>query len=321
MNTETIFKQRIGYKNGIKDISQAICKKLGLGELVEDKLILTGYEDFNLILHTTKDRYFVKIFANFRDDANCRRYVDILAKASEAGVKIPKLFRFNQEYLHKMEVNGVNLRMAVMEFIEGETFFSLRTPLIEREIRLVTHQASLINSIDMHPASFYDSWAIVNFPTEFEKKGKYLTPKDLESIQPLLKEFQSLNIKRLPHCFVHGDILTTNVMKGNDQQLWILDFSVSNYYPRIQELAVLACNLFFNEKSRAESENNLRIMLNEYQKTITLTAKELDSLPTYIKLAHAMHLLCANYEKVVNKNNLQENEYWLEQGRAGLNQI
>jgi Ser/Thr protein kinase RdoA (MazF antagonist) len=86
-------------------------------------------------------------------------------------------------------------------------------------------------------------------------------------------------------------------------------------------LAVLACNLFFNEKSRAESENNLRIMLNEYQKTITLTAKELDSLPTYIKLAHAMHLLCANYEKVVNKNNLQENEYWLEQGRAGLNQI
>jgi len=86
-------------------------------------------------------------------------------------------------------------------------------------------------------------------------------------------------------------------------------------------LAVLACNLFFNAKSKEESENNLNIALEEYQKRIPLTDKELVTLPTYIKLAHAMHILCANYEEVAKNNVSEENEYWLQQGRAGLEQM
>jgi len=50
-------------------------------------------------------------------------------------------------------------------------------------------------------------------------------------VQPLVKEFENLGIEELPHCFVHGDIITTNVMRDSTDQLWIIDFSVSNYYP------------------------------------------------------------------------------------------
>lgn len=140
----------------------------------------------------------------------------------------------------------------------------------------------------------------------------------MKLIQSLIDEFDNMQIDKLPHCFVHGDIITTNVMEDNNSKIYIIDFSVSNYYLRIQELAVLACNLFFNPNSITETENNLKVALEEYQKKIKLTDKELESLPLYIKFAHAMNLLSANFEKVVNKNDSDENEYWLNLGRSGL---
>ena len=85
-------------------------------------------------------------------------------------------------------------------------------------------------------------------------------------------------------------------------------------------LAVLSCNLFFNPANKKNSQDNIEILLKEYQKAIKLTNEELNVLPIYIELAHAMHLLCANFDKVVNKNTSEENEYWLNQGRTGLKQ-
>jgi len=315
------FYKRIGYKGKIDDISLAICKDFKLGEFLSNKLILIGYEDFNFVLETTKGKYFVKIFSNFRKDEECRRYVDIMLKAVEKKVSFPKLFKSEQSYLYITKINKTKLRLCVMEYINGKSYFSLGQKPNLDEIRYLAHQAALINSIDMKPEFVYDSWAIVNFLDEFRKKGEYLLPEDLRIIKPLIKEFEYMKIQELPHCFVHGDIIATNVMKDDNNKIWIIDFAVSNYYPRIQELAVLACNMFFDENSKLESEKNLKTALEEYQKTIQLTPRELEVLPKYIKLAHAMHILRANYEKVVEKDNSGESEYWLNQGRMGLKQI
>jgi Ser/Thr protein kinase RdoA (MazF antagonist) len=130
-----------------------------------------------------------------------------------------------------------------------------------------------------------------------------------------------MKIETLPHCFVHGDIIKTNLIKDSKGKLLIIDFAVSNYYPRIQELAVLACNVLFDDKDKLVSEKNLEIVLDEYQKTIKLTPEELKKLPDYIKLAHGMHVLSASYEKAFKNNCSRENDYWLEQGRAGLKQM
>lgn len=313
------FYKRIGYEGTIDDISLVICKDFNLGEFVSNKLIEMGYEDFNFILETTEGKYFIKIFSNFRNDNNCQRYVDVMLKVNEAGVTFPRLFKSVQGHLHITRINNTKIRFCVMEYIDGDNFFSFKRKPNSEEIRYLAHQTALINSIDIKPEFVYDSWAIVNFPKEYEKIGKYLLPEDKKMIKPLIKDFENMKIHELPHCFVHGDIIATNIMKG--KKIWIIDIAVSNYYPRIQELAVLACNLLFNETSKEESEKNLKIALEEYQKIIKLTPRELDSLPTYIKLAHAMHILQANYEKIIKKNDLEENEYWLQQGRSGLKQM
>ena len=315
------FYERIGYDGELSDISKTVCKDYDLGEFVSDKFVAFGYEDFNFILETTKGKYFIKIFSNFRSDDGCHRYVDVMLKVMEKGISIPKLFKSSQGYFHVTVVNDTKLRLVVMEFVDGENYFTMANKPSLDDIRELARQAALTNTIEIHPSFVYDSWAIVNFIKEFEKKGKYLSQEDLEMIKPLVTEFKEMKIDELPPCFVHGDFIVTNVMKDENNKIWVIDFSVSNYYPRIQELAVMACNLLFDENSKERGKRNLKTALEEYQKIIKLTSRELETLPTYIKLAHAMHVLSANYEKIVEKNNSDENEYWLNEGRKGLIQM
>jgi len=307
---EEKFKQRIGYAGDIKDISLDICKNYNIGMFVSNKLVLVGYEDFNYILETSGGKFLVKVFASFRDLAGCQRYVEIIDKMLESGVSTPKLLANSSgSCLHAIKVNGVNLRLCVMDFIEGKTFFESGDKLNEKERRFLAKEVAKINSVDIKPVFVDDEWAIVHFAREFKKKSRVLSKEDIKLVSPLVEEFSKLDIDKLPYCFVHGDVLVTNVIKDKNGKLWIIDFSVSNYYPRVQELAVLACNLFFDEISRERSENNIKILLEEYQKNVKLASEELFLFPFFVKLAHAMHILSASYEKVVKHNNSRENEY------------
>lgn len=320
MNQEKFF-QRINYKGKLSGISLEICHDFKLGEFISNKLIAIGYEDFNFILKTKNNKYVVKIFSSFRTDRDCARIVDIMQKTIDRKIAIPKLLKSKQGYLCKTKVNNTKLRLCVMDFIDGKDFYRLKQKANSNEIKFLARQASLINSLEIKPKFIYDAWAITNFAKEFKKKGRYLNTKDYGKLLSLVNEFKNLNIQKLPRCFVHGDIISPNVMKDRNGKIWIIDFSVSNYYPRVQELAVLACNMFFNENNKEKSEENLKLALKEYRKNIKLTEKELKVLPVYINFAHAMHVLMANYQKMVEKNNSKENEYFLQQGRIGLRLI
>ena len=318
---EAIFKQRIGFNGDLKEISKIVCKDFNLGEFLNCEIILIGYEDFNFSLTTTNDKFFVKIFSNKRTLDYCKRNVNVVIKSIEAGLSVPRLYKSEQGYLHVLKTNQSILRICVMDFIQGKDFFTSKATITNEDMISLAHQASLINSIKIKPPGIYDSWAIVSFPQEFENKNQYLEKEDLELIEPLMDKFQNLKMETLPHCFVHGDIIRTNVIKDKDNKIWIVDFSVSNFYPRIQEVAVLACDILFNKDNKEESEQNLKDALGEYQKIIKLTTRELASLPIYIKLGHAMHVLCATYEKKAKNNNSKENEYFLNIGKYGLRQI
>jgi len=318
---ESVFKKRIGFDGNLNELSEIVCREFKLGKFLKCDLILIGYEDFNFSLETTKAKFFVKIFSNVRTIADCKRNVNIMVRALKTEVSVPKLYKSIQGYLHIQKIGKVILRICVMDFIEGKDFFTSRKNITKEDIISIAHQTSLINSINLKPPKIYDSWAITSFLQEFKKKNKCLDPEDLGLIKPLVEKFQNLKIEQLPHCFAHGDLIRTNIIKDEDNALWIVDFSVANYYPRIQELAVLACDVLFNKDNIKESEQNFKYALTEYQKTIKLTPREIECLPTYIKLAHAMHVLRATYEKKVNNNDSLENEYFINIGRLGLRQI
>jgi hypothetical protein len=51
-----------------------------------------------------------------------------------------------------------------------------------------------------------------------------------------------------------------------------------------------------------------------------LTDRELQALPTYITLSHAMYIMGTTYALTRN-NTPKENEYWYQRARAGLEQM
>jgi len=312
------FWGRIKFEGKLEDISRIVCKEFALGKFISNKLVLTGYEDFNFILKTNKGRYFVKVFANTRDIKECKRIIDIMSKVIAAKVSTPKLFKSKSGYL--FVDRKAALRLCVMEYIDGKDFYnSKKSPTIE-QIKDIAMNAAKINSLNIKPYPVYDRWAIVYFKKEFKRKSRYLKPEDLKSLKPLLKAFDELKIETLPHAFVHGDIRCGNVVQDKNR-LWIVDFSVSNYYPRINELSVMACSIFFNEHNTEISQKNIDFAVTEYQKVLPLTKRELQGLPIFIKLAHAMQILLASYYKYGKKIKSKESEYFLNQGRVGLKQM
>lgn len=312
------FQQRIGFEGDLTPFLQKVCDDYKLGKYISYKIVPVGYEDFNVILSTDSDTFFLKFLAKFRSGEACERYVDVMVKAIQSGVKHPKLLKIKDDYLYQAPADGTAIRLCVMEYIDGVSFYEGKLKATRDEMRFLIRQAALINKMDVHPKQVYDIWAIVHFLEEFERKKSYLGEADIELIHPLVKDFSALDIKKLPHCFVHGDIIKTNVIRSKNGELSIFDFSVASRYPRVQELAVLLCNMLFDEDKPETFDRNYRLSLSEYRKYNSFTAQEEAVLPLFVKVAHAMHVLCATYEREVNNNESPENRYWIDLGRKGL---
>ena len=317
--TDQNFLDRINFKGEITDLLTRVCADFGIGEYVSHQIVSTGYEDCNITLTSENKKVFVKIFGSFRDEENCKRYINLMTKVIDAGVNHPRLFQSPTGYLYKYKNNsGLTTFLCLMEFIDGNSFYDLGACPTQEETIEITKQAAIINSLDIKPVFAYDSWAIENFLKENEVISEYLDKDTKSLVQPLVEEFRNIDFDSLPHSLVHGDLIKTNVLRSEDNKIYLIDFSVANFYPRIQELAILLCNLFFDPNNLSDFDKTYDLVLRTYQEKISLTQRELNLLPLYIKLAHAMHIIGATREKELNGNNSEENEYWLNQGKIGL---
>lgn len=317
MSADEKFLKRITWNKDIKELLLIVCKDFNLGEYIKHMIITVGYEDLNIELLTSNGRYLVKALANFRNDSNRKRYIQIMENVNEAGVNHPKLYESDQGYLHYIKDKGGSVYLFVMQFVDGKTYFDLNAKPNENEIKILAHNAALINKIEFKPKYVYDSWAVVNLEKEYKKIKYHLGKADVLLIEPVFKNFEKLDLDNLPKSFVHGDIIDTNVMKDKKGKIWIIDFSVSNYYPRMQEMAVFACDLLSDFSKPGLFEKNLDLALKEYQKVLPLTEIELKILPLYIKAAHAMHII-GSTSSLVEDGVSEENQHWLENGRKGL---
>lgn len=310
------FQNRIGYLGNFDTFIKTVVGDYELGKLLSFAPILQGYEDFNIKVETDSGKYLIKMMGMFRSDKETKQYADIIQIAVDNGVSHPKLYQSSQGNLYKASLDGKGVRLVVMDFVEGKDFYTLGKKPTKEEMTFLAQQAAKINKIDFKPQYTYDSWAIPNFLKEYKAIKDKLDNEDLRYVESLAKIFSTLHLEKLPHAFVHGDIISTNVLRSNNNKIYIIDFAVANYYPRIQELAVLLCDLFF-VKDKSGYLANYNLALEEYQKIIKLESRELDILPTYIKLAHAMHIVPATREKVKG-NKLPENDFWLKSGQDGL---
>lgn len=314
---EQEFKDRINLNTDLNIISKQICRNYNLGEYISDTIITVGYEDFNYILETTKGKYCVKIFNKERTDEDCKNYIDRIELASEIDINTPKLYKANSESECIVEVNGIKFRLCVFEYINGSSFFDLEIIPNEDEIKEIIRQMAIIHKQQLNSEFIYDKWAIVNFIEEFEDKKIYLNKDDYKKSSELLAKFKNIDMKNLPYAFTHGDIISTNVMRDNNGKLWIIDFAVSNYLPRIVDLAVSSCNLCLNPDSIEETKSKINMVLREYEKYNKLTDYEKEVFPIFFDIANAMGILQISY--LASKGEAsEEDKFWYNESKKGL---
>lgn len=309
---------RINLNIDLEEISKQVCKDYDLGDFIKNEIITVGYEDFNYILTTDKNKFCVKIFNKNRTEKDCNNYIDRIKLSSEINVNSPRIHKFNNdELLYKCNNDNIQYRLCVFEFIDGNSFFDLNQIPTEEEIKEIIRQMAVIHNSKLDSEFIYDMWTITNFKQEFEMKKKYLNEADLVTLTEIANRFDEIDFNKLAYSFVHGDIISTNVLKDKNNKLWIVDYAVSNYLPRIVDLAVSSCNLCLDPESQANTQNKIKLIINEYEKYNKLTEYERKTLPLFFDLANAMGMLQTCYQNGIG-NYSEENDYWLNESRKGI---
>ncbi|HAN09585.1 MAG TPA: hypothetical protein DCP90_03115 [Clostridiales bacterium] len=198
----------------LENISNQICEEYKLGKLISNVLIETGYGDFNYILESQKGKIVVKILSKDRIQEFADRYIKTMEITIERGINHPKLYNSKNGTLHMLKIHENELKLCVMEYIDGQDLYSANQKATIQDIQEIGRQLAIINQLEIKPEFVYDSWAIINFKREYELKKKYLNDSQVRQLEELYDSFRKIDIEALPHSFVHGDVINTNVNKA-----------------------------------------------------------------------------------------------------------
>lgn len=306
---------RLAYSGELEPVIERLCAAYDVGTPASSSVVEVGYEDCNVILESDQDKYLAKMFAKTRTTEDIERYATTMQKVVEAGINHPELLTTTSG---EVTYTDSGITLVLMRFVEGKTFFELERAPNAEERKIVLEQAAKVNDIDYRPTYLFDSWAIPNIRAMFDKVRQFIEPSDLKLVEQAMAQYEAIPADDLPHCFVHGDFTKTNVLKGNDGKIYILDFSVANWYPRIQELSVIAANLLHDNGDNSSLEDRCRQVADEYSQYNPLTNEERRHLPAYALAGIAMEFMGAHQEKHINGNDTDETDYWLNLGREGL---
>jgi len=306
---------RLDYDGNFAELVDGVASAYGIGHVTKFSAIEIGYEDCNIIIETEAGKYVAKMFAKSRTPEEIERYETVMQKVVEAGVNHPELLSTNE---NSRVFTAMGVSTVLMRFVDGKTFYELDRAPNEAERQAVLEQAKKVNSIEYHPTYIFDSWAIPNIRAMLEKVRKFAALEDLRLAEQAVLRYEAISVATLPHAFVHGDFTKANVMKGDDGEIYVFDFSVANWYPRVQELAVIVANLLHDKTSTRSLQETCDLVASEYG---SLTDIERQYLPTYALAGVAMEFLGAHQEKYINGIDTEENNYWMSLGREGLRKV
>lgn len=311
------FENRLRDPEAINTTLQAGLDRCGLGRVASHTLVDVGFEDYNVIVKTEDDhRYFVKVLSKTRSMDEAQRYASIIDAVSGGGINHPKVYRDSEDNILLQLPDGAS--MFVMEAIQGRTFFDMGSAPTEEQLCRIVEQSVKISQLPIAPPYEYDSWAVPNIRDIYDKVQSEIDTADKSLIDEALQRYEALSIDELPTCFVHGDLTKANIIAGDDGKLYVIDFSVANIYPRIQELVVMAASLMFDESHELPLQDRIETLARLYiEQGGELTAVEHDSMYDYALAALAMEYLGSLRQRLVHGDS-EEIRHWQHIGISGL---
>lgn len=318
MEKNNRYYSRIDKIEDVSILSNLVCKEYNLGIYKDTFVIEIGYEDFNAIISTSTGKYLMKVFRNSRDDQEVYDCINRSWNALKNNVKTPKIYKnSNHGIVSIINYKGSRFRVSILQYIDGQNFFDLNRKPTLSELEKIVNIASSLNKIDYRPNFIYDTWAITSFCNEYEKKHKYLEDKYLEMIKPIYDKFKNFDYHKLPKSFVHGDMMSTNLIVDKNNEIWVIDFSVANYTARLNEIVVICDDIALICGDKEESEKRIRMAFEQWCSKVNATQLEKDSFMLLFDVANAINVLNPLYE-ITTGNDSEETKMHLNAGIFGL---
>lgn len=312
------YESRINLDIPLETLSNVVCDKYKLGKFIDNAVIKIGYEDYNYILTTEKGKFVVKVFLKSRTEDECQNLADRATIPYENNILCPKIYKINRKNLFVTKIKNTTYRLIVMDYIDGKDFFSLKSLPNNKELKFIGQELAKLNQLQYKPEFVYDSCAIINFSIEFDKHKHILASKERTKLAEVVKELNTCDFTKLKHSFVHGDIIPTNIIKHSSGKIYFIDFSVSNYLPRIIDLAVAIGDLCLDLNDIKKSKKRTTLLLNAYQTIDKLSNYEKDCLKTFLKAHQATSILFHLRENKIEGFNSEENKYYIDNSRLAL---
>ena len=114
--------------------------------------------------------------------------------------------------------------------------------------------------------------------------------------------------------------MSTNLLKDQKNNLWLIDFSVSNYMARLIEIIVVCGDLALIVGNKNESLNRIKLVFATWIKLVNATEFEIKSFEMLYKVANAINIMNTNFE-IATGNTSTETIMHLEAGRFGMSLI
>lgn len=208
--------------------------------------------------------------------------------------------------------------MLVMDFVPGHTLYDLDRAPTGGELAGIVEQAARIHSVDAHPPFVFDPWAITNLAALAKQVRGVLDTEQRHLVGRALDENAGIERGVLPGALIHADLTKGNVLLAEDGAVTVLDFAVTNRFPRVQELAVVAANLTHGAADPLPVRVETIAELYSAAVPVPLTTSERVALRAFARAAAAMELLGALAEWHHHGNHGPETQYLIGLGLAGL---
>lgn len=313
---EELFK-RIGKKINIIEISKNICKEYKFGEYTKHEFIFVGIDDLSYYLYTTKGKYVVKLMNHEKTSKDINEFIQKNLVIARNNIKAPKIILHNEKALFIYK----DIKLVVIECIDGKDLYSLNERITKEDILKLIEILILFHNIQENIENMeYDEYCFMKIKYDYEKTKKILPKNIKKQVEDAIKEFDKIDLSRLPKCFIHGDLISTNIMKDKDNKLWLIDFYQSGNGVRILDIVKVLNSVIYNYQYEDNIEELEQYFLEEYSKKMPLTEYELEVLPILRKIDACTGIMLETYDLLKGNNN-EENEYWLKNDKNILKRL
>tara|TARA_Y100000310_G_scaffold255578_1_gene263096 strand:- start:260 stop:1225 length:966 start_codon:yes stop_codon:yes gene_type:complete len=277
-----------------KDYLKKILQHYDLGEVRRYYKTKTGVININIVFHTKKGKYILRIFAKSRNKEEILFETKLIDRLTKCNFPCPNPIRSNNgEEILKFK----NRYITIFDFEEGYHVMNQRIEHV-REIGKMIGKLHLITK-EWKPRNVKSrytpdiNWTKVR-ANKFIKQCKIAKVNRIEDVEILVKPlFKKLNFpSKLPKGTLHNDIFRDNVLFLNSNINCILDFDDAHYGPLIHDLSTAIQGWCFPKEKF--NEYFVKALIYEYQKTRKLNNLEkkylFDSL-IFITIKHGISLL------------------------------